>query len=137
MLGAASVIVDEAGRLLLVKHGYGELNWELPGGGGDPRESAEETARREAREEVGIEIAIDRLTGVYWEPEKNAHHFVFRARAMGTPRVADRAEITDSGWFSPDALPRPMSDFTLQRLKDALSEGPAVFATIRPRVWLR
>ena len=61
----------------------------------------------------------------------------FRAQAIGTPRVADPAEITDIGWFSPDALPRPMSDFTPQRIGDALAEGPAVFATIRPRVWLR
>jgi 8-oxo-dGTP pyrophosphatase MutT (NUDIX family) len=137
MLGAASVIADGGGRVLLVKHGYGELNWELPGGGGEPGESAEEAARREAREEVGIEIAIARLTGVYWEPEKRAHHFVFKAHAIGRPRVADRAEIAELGWFSPDALPRPMSDFTRQRIRDALSEGPAVFATIRPRVWLR
>jgi 8-oxo-dGTP diphosphatase len=137
MLGAASVIVDDAGRVLLVKHGYGELNWELPGGGGEAGESAEETARREAREEVGVELATLRLTGVYWEPEKTMHHFVFKAQAIGTPHVADRAEIADVGWFSADTLPRPMSDFTPQRIRDALSDGPAVFATIRPRVWLR
>ena len=137
MLGAASVIVDAAGRVLLVKHSYGELNWELPGGGGEARESAEETARREAREEVGVELATLRLTGVYWEPDQDAHHFVFRAHAIGTPRVADRKEITHIDWFSPGALPRPMSDFTAQRIKDALSEGRTVFATIGRRVWLR
>ena len=63
MLGAASVILDDHGRILFVKHGYGEFNWELPGGRGEAHESAEETARREAREEVGLELHIDCLTG--------------------------------------------------------------------------
>lgn len=33
-VGAAAFIVDGEGRVLLVKHTYGRLNWELPGGGG-------------------------------------------------------------------------------------------------------
>ncbi|OLB83553.1 MAG: hypothetical protein AUI15_35885 [Actinobacteria bacterium 13_2_20CM_2_66_6] len=137
MLGAASVIVDDHGRILLVKHAYGELNWELPGGGGEARESAEETARREAREEVGVELRIDRLTGVYWEPENDAHHFVFLARSNGQARVHDRGEITDVGWFDPSALPRPLSDFTERRIADAVTGGPTRVETIGPRVWRR
>src|SRR5439155_66810 len=101
MLGSASVIVDGHGRILLVKHGYGELNWELPGGRGEANESAEDTARREAREEVGVELEIDRLTGVYWEPEQDMHHFAFRAASTGEARVHDRSEITEIGWFDP------------------------------------
>jgi ADP-ribose pyrophosphatase YjhB (NUDIX family) len=136
MLGAASVIVDDAGRVLLVKHGYGELNWQVPGGRGEAGESAEETARREALEEVGIELDVERLVGVYWEPP-DAHHFVFRARARGEPRVADKAEITELGWFSPNVLPRPISDFTVRRIIDAFGERPAGVWAIGPRVWLR
>lgn len=92
MLGPASVILDDRGRVLLVKHSYGELNWQIPGGRGEPGESAEETARREAAD----------------------HHFVFRARAVGEPRVADADEITD-----------------------ATAGGPAGVWKIGPRVWLR
>lgn len=137
MIGAASVIVDQRGFVLLVRHGYGELNWQIPGGAGEANESAEETARREALEEAGVELAIDRLTGVYWEPEVGRHHFVFVARALGEPRVADRNEISDVGWFSPDDLPRPISDFTVRRIADALSKGPAAFGVVGPRKWLR
>jgi 8-oxo-dGTP diphosphatase len=130
------VIVDDRGRVLLVKHGYGELNWEIPGGRGEPGESAEETARREAREEAAIELDLERLVGVYWEEPDN-HHFVFRARTSETPRVADPREISEVGWFMPDALPRPMSDFTVRRITDSIAGGPAGVWKIGSRVWLR
>jgi len=137
MLGAATVIVDDRHRVLLVKHSYGERNWELPGGGGEARESVEETARREAREEVGLELGEVRLTGVYWEPRVDMHHFVFLAGPTGTPRIADSKEITDIGWFSRDALPRPVSDFTIMRIDDAFAQRPAAVTVIEARVWLR
>ena len=96
-----------------------------------------ETARREAREEVGLELDDMRLTGVYWEPSADAHDFVFRARAAGQPRVADENEITEVGWFSRDALPRPVSDFTVRRVDEALAERPAAVSVIGARFWLR
>ena len=136
MLGAAGVIVDDQGRVLLVKHAYGELNWELPGGGGEPGESAEETAHREVREEVGVQLEVERISGIYWDPAESAHHFAFRARHRGEPRVAS-PEITDVAWFSPDRLPRPISDFTLVRIADALGDAPARVTTIGPREWIR
>ena len=141
-LGAASVILDEIGRVLLVHHTYGALNWELPGGGSEPHESAEDTAIREAREEVGVEIHDRRLTGVYWEPGwrdgLGLHHFVFRAvLAPGSvPRPSDPNEISECGWFAPDALPRPLSSFTAQRIEDALSDRPAAVFVVPERRWL-
>ncbi|HET8568063.1 MAG TPA: NUDIX domain-containing protein [Candidatus Limnocylindria bacterium] len=137
MIGAASVVTDTEGRVLLVHHTYGERNWELPGGRGGPAESAEDTARREAREEVGVELEIERLTGVYWEPDQCMHHFVFRARALGEPRAADAAEIGECGWFAADALPRPISDLTVRRIADALAGSPPAVATIAGRTWIR
>ena len=137
MLGAATVIVDNRHRVLLVKHAYGERNWELPGGRGEARESVEETARREAREEVGIELDRMRLTGVYWERSVDMHHFAFLGSTTGTPRVADSKEITEIGWFSRDTLPRPVSDFTIRRIDDAFAERPAAITVIGARVWLR
>jgi 8-oxo-dGTP diphosphatase len=137
MLGAATVVLDDSSRVLLVRHKYGELNWELPGGAAEAGESAEETARREMREEVGVELETMRLAGVYWDPQVDAHHFVFQARMRGTPRLADPKEITEFGWFMPAALPRPMSDFTVQRITDAISGAPAEVWKIGPRIWLR
>ncbi len=52
-LGAACVVFDGAGRVLLVHHTYGRRNWELPGGGSEPGEAPDETATRELLEETG------------------------------------------------------------------------------------
>ena len=142
-LGAASVVTDARERILLVHHDYGERNWEIPGGALEARESAEDAARREAREETGVLLEVERLTGVYWEPGWGAaggHHFVFCARlASGspTPRVTDRAEISELGWFARDALPRPISDFTIERIDDALADRPPTVTLVAPRTWLR
>lgn len=137
MIGAASVIIDDRGAVLLVRHGYGELNWELPGGAGIPGESAEATARREALEEVGVRLEVGELTGVYWDPAAGMHHFVFRARTIDDPHVADAAEIAEVGWFRTDDLPRPISDFTVKRITDALTRERASLAVVGRRVWLR
>ena len=140
VFGAATVILRD-GRVLLVHHTYGELNWELPGGGADPGESAEAAARREALEEVGVPLTIERLTGVYWEPHGALgwHHFVFRASlAPGSPEphAADLDEISECGWFAVDALPRPLSDFTARRIEDALSDRPPGVLIVPERRWL-
>ncbi|HNT78415.1 MAG TPA: NUDIX domain-containing protein [Anaerolineae bacterium] len=58
-LGANAALFDEEGRILLVKHTYGRLNWELPGGVAEPNESIVETAIREAREEIGLQVVAN------------------------------------------------------------------------------
>lgn len=141
-LGAAVVIRDEAGRVLLVRHSYGGLNWEVPGGGSEPGESVAETAIREAREELGVPIALGRLVGVYWEPhwrdDLGMHHFVFTAvLGQALPeRSPQPAEISGWGWFDPSQLPRPLSDFTARRISDALAGAAAGITTIAERRWL-
>lgn len=82
-LAAAYVIFDVEGRVLLVHHTYGRMNWELPGGGSEPGEAPDETARRELLEETGLDVELDRLTGVYFEPDNDPEpmvHFVFKCR---------------------------------------------------------
>ena len=142
-MGSSSVIVDPAGQLLLVHHTYGERNWEVPGGVLERNESAEEAARREAREETGVTMELHGLSGIYWEPAWGAtggHHFVFRARlAIDSPKpaVTDPGEISELGWFARDALPRPISDFTVRRIDDALAGQPPSIQLVAARTWLR
>lgn len=55
--GAYATLRDESGRLALVRQRSGLF---LPGGGAEPGETAEETVRREVREEIGAEIRLIR-----------------------------------------------------------------------------
>ncbi|MFD7085217.1 NUDIX domain-containing protein [Streptomyces sp. NPDC059918] len=67
---AASVLfTDSAGRILLVEPSYGSSGrWNLPGGGidSDLGETPRAAARREVREELGLDLAPGRLLGVNW-----------------------------------------------------------------------
>jgi 8-oxo-dGTP diphosphatase len=130
-LGAAAVIFDGQGRVLLVRQSYGRRAWELPGGGRRPKESLEQAVRREVREEIGAEVTTAELRGVYYEPDVDQHHFAFRCEltAGDGPRPTS-PEILDCGYWSLDALPRPMTDFTLQRITDALPPVKAVTVTV-------
>jgi 8-oxo-dGTP diphosphatase len=135
---AAAVITDALGRVLFVRHSYGELNWEIPGGAGETGESAVDAAIREVREETGLDVTAERMTGVYYEPATRCHHFVFTCRARDSRDPAPSSpEITDVRWCRADDLPRPISDFTAQRIADALNGGEARLHQIGPRVWLR
>jgi len=126
----------------LVKHSYGPLNWELPGGVAEPDETPTETAVREVVEETGLQVSAERLTGVYHEhqaPGREALHFVFLCRVADETAVAQpsSSEITACRYWAPEAFPRPISDFTVRRIRDALAQpGPVLPVVIPPRQWL-
>ncbi len=138
-VGVAAVITDAEGRVLLVRHTYGRLNWELPGGASEPGESIVETALRELREETGLAARAERLTGIYYRSENDSHHFVFRCSVEGgAAPVPSSDEISDCGYWPADELPRPISDFTVRRIRNALSDEPlAPLPTEHPTLtWL-
>ena len=138
-LGAAAILLNHEGHVLLVKQSYGHLNWELPGGGAEWGESIVETALREVREETGVLVAAERTTGVYYEPATDFLHFVFLCRRIGSETEFQfDAEVTECAYWSPQALPRPISDFTIRRIEEALAEtNQWLPTTIGPRQWLK
>ena len=136
-LWAATAVFDHDRRVLLVRHTYGRLNWELPGGASEPGESIVETALRELREETGLEAVPERLTGIYYDEEFDAHHFVFRCQVTSGMPGPRSAEISECAYWPRDALPRPVSDFTIRRIEDAYTDAPvALPVVITPRAWL-
>jgi 8-oxo-dGTP diphosphatase len=137
-VGAAAVILDADGRVLLVKHSYGKLNWELPGGLSELNESAEETAKREVKEETGLDVTVGQMTGVYYEPANDMHHFVFRCNNLeGQNPKPSSPEILECMYCHIDDLPKPMSDFTYNRIQAALHpDSESLFHVIGPRQWI-
>jgi ADP-ribose pyrophosphatase YjhB (NUDIX family) len=107
-LPAAGVLLERTGdagddEVLLLRRAVepGLGAWDLPAGYLDPDESFEAAARREAREESGIEVALVALSGVYHSPAANAVTVVYRARAVdAAARVRTDEESSDHAWVS-------------------------------------
>ena len=132
------MIVDRDGRVLLVRHSYGQRGWELPGGGRKSKESLEQAVLREVREELGVEAVMPVLRGVYYEPGYDQHHFAFLCQLRdGRDPKPSSAEILACAYWSVDTLPRPINDFTIQRIVDAQSSGPVSIRVLGPRHWFR
>ncbi|HEY3141122.1 MAG TPA: NUDIX hydrolase [Acidimicrobiales bacterium] len=66
-VAAGVLFFDEAGRILMVVPSYKDY-LDIPGGFVEPGETPLEAARREVREELGIEPPIGRLLIVDWSP---------------------------------------------------------------------
>jgi len=66
-MGARVVVVDVRDRILLfaMNPGDGKVLWIMPGGGSNPGETPEDTARRELAEEVGLTAPA--LSRCVWE----------------------------------------------------------------------
>jgi len=129
-LGVNAVITDSAGRVLLGRRDRPPI-WNLPGGGVEEGEAPWDAAVREVREEVGVEVAVRRLTGVYHRPPGGDPVLVFACELVaGTPTTS--AEALEVGWFAPDALPGAINPYQPQRIADAVRPGPAAVLASQP-----
>lgn len=71
LASAAVILHDETHRILLVQPRYRVDTWEIPGGALDHGEHPGQAARREAREELGIDVTPGRLLVVDWVPAQD------------------------------------------------------------------
>jgi len=102
------VIIEVGSGIVLVRRKNPPPGWALPGGFVDGGESVATAARREAREETGLDVELVELLGVYSDPGRDPRGFytvstVFIGRATGEPKGGDDA--ADAKIFSADALP--------------------------------
>jgi 8-oxo-dGTP diphosphatase len=117
------------GRLLLVHQAYGDRVWDFVGGGAEPGESPEETAIREAKEEIGLTVAPRGLIGVYFNRARLILVFIFDGVIIGGTLALQPEEIAEIGWFSPDDLP-PLSAWKARQIADVFAwTGPATLRT--------
>lgn len=139
-LGAFAVILDDAGRVLLVHRRDFDL-WNLPGGQVEPGEAPWQAAVREVREEAGLEVAVERLAIVDYRPERDELVFTFRCAVLGGAFVPNE-EADASAYFPPDALPPNLPPRHAERIEPAIASGrtePLLRVQPGPttREWLR
>ena len=118
-VSVTGVAFDDAGRVLLIRR-RDDGRWQAPGGVLELAETFEEGVVREVREETGIDLVVEGLTGVYKNLARGVVALVFRCRAVaGVPTTTD--EAADVAWVDlDDALPR-MSPAFAARVSDAAS----------------
>ena len=126
-LGVRALVVDETGRIFLVKHSY-VSGWHLPGGGVEPGETVIDALIRELAEEGNIEpTAPPRLHGMFFNnrASRRDHVAVFvveHFRQTAAP-VPDR-EIVAHGFFALDQLHNDTTAPTRARIIEALAGAP-------------
>lgn len=95
--------------------------WNLPGGGLEYDEALEEGVAREVREEIGAEVEVVRLVGVYTKPRKREVVLTFLCRLLpGSPEPGPSEEVARVAWFLPADLPADLLPKHRQRLEDAM-----------------
>jgi mutator protein MutT len=104
---AVAVVIERDGRLLFGRRGPGTRApglWSFPAGFVERGEQVEDAAVREVREEVGLEVTLGRLLGLYSATGETVVLVVYLAEtAVGTAVASD--DLVDVGWFAPSDLP--------------------------------
>ena len=123
-VAVGTIIRGERGGLLLLRRaiepGFGK--WVFPGGYVDRGEEVTRAAIREAREEAGLEVRIDRLINVYSYEGRAPVIIVYAATTIGGTLAIDD-ESLEVREFSADDIPWDDLAFksTFEALQDYLS----------------
>lgn len=123
----ASAIITKADKVLLTrravepKKGY----WDAPGGFLEKDEHPEDGLKREMMEELGVDIKIIKMLGIYMgeylekHPESTLNIYYLAKITKGKIRPAD--DITEARWFAKDKIPKKLAfENNQQALRDWL-----------------
>lgn len=109
VLTVDAVIADREGRVLVMERGTDPFRgtWVFPGGLVDPGETVEEACIREVREELGLDVKLIGLIGIYSEPGRDPRgsfvSIAYRAEIVGgTPIITPEARAYR--WLEPDEV---------------------------------
>lgn len=130
--GCSATIFDASRQNVLLTRRADNGQWCLPGGGMDPGESAAEACQREIMEEIGLQIELIRLLGVYSNPDYlvtyadgNRYQIValnFEGQVAGG-ELGTSSEVTEHGYFSLQACQTlDIMEHHRIRIQDAFSD---------------
>jgi len=116
-VSVAGVVVNDARQVLVVRR-RDNGHWEPSGGILELDETFEEGVRREVREETGVNIQVERLTGVYKNLRAGVVALVFRCHPLGAAH-ASSAEAVAVRWADPEEIAALMDPAYAIRVTDA------------------
>jgi 8-oxo-dGTP diphosphatase len=120
-LAVGTIITDEQNRVVLVRRaiepGYGK--WVFPGGYVDRGEEVQAAAVREAREETGLDVRLDRLINIYSYAGRVPVIVVYAATMIGGCLGCDD-EGLEARFFEPDTI--PWQELAFRSTHEALRE---------------
>ena len=102
---ACAIASDADGNIVLIKRGFQPQRgrWSMPGGFVDLGETVEDAARRECMEEMGIDVEIGDLVGVYSNANQREIVLVYAGKAFGDPQLTE--EALEIRAFAPSEIP--------------------------------
>ena len=126
-VGVRGLVLDDEGRVFLVKHSY-IAGWHLPGGGVEKGETLLAALARELREEGNIELtAPPLLHGMFFNARVSQRDhvacFVVEAFHQSAPPTPNR-EIAAARFFALDELPGDTTAGTRARIAEVLLGAP-------------
>lgn len=127
-VGADVLFRDAAGRILLVNPRY-KPDWDLPGGMAEANEPPLDAARREVKEELGIEFQGGRVLVVDWVPPHgpwdDSLMFIFDGGVIGEDqrtriRLRD-GELGEYRFCSPEEAGTLLRPYVWRRVAAAIA----------------
>lgn len=103
-------LIIKEGKIVLIKRGTEPFKdkWALPGGFVDSGETAEAACVREAKEETGLIVEVEKLVGVFSEPardpERGTIAVAYLCREIGG-KLSGGDDAAEARWFSLGKLP--------------------------------
>ena len=132
-----NIAIFQSGQVLLTRREDFEV-WCLPGGEVEPGETPAQAAVREAREETGLEVQLDRLVGIYSRPGRGRFSgdiVLFAGQPVGGALCTQPGETIELGYFSPADLPADLLVPQPQRIRDAFAGVGGSRAWFHNRLW--
>jgi len=115
-LSVHGVFTNSDGKILQLKATYGDSYWGLPGGALEPGESIHDALHRECHEELGVEISVLYMSGMYFHKAYNSHACIFRCEMKSGSRIFLSNEHSEFRYFTLHEL----SPIQKKRIADCL-----------------